>query len=185
MRSYFRLVLVAGSCGLLAACGTAPDVTGTGGAPPATQGATTHQPTGGTQGPATTPAQHASPSRRAGGASHKPGGGGGAPITIPNIIIKEGLPIYGAKSQIEAAVLAACGYRCVTVTVDATGGRCVGSYTSNPPVRWVNPEDNTSNYIVRRGTRIKLRGKPCPGSEQSASDSPSPEDSPTPVESPS
>jgi hypothetical protein len=157
MRSRFRLALVAGSCGLLAACGSAPDVTGTGGAPPAAAGST--------QQPAGSPT-----SQRAGGPSHKPGGGGGgAPITIPNIIIRQGLPIDEAKSDIEAAALAACGYRCVTVKVDTSGGQCVRGYTSDPPVRMVDPSNPGSDYIVQRGTRITLLSQKCSNPEASPS----------------
>lgn len=172
MRSRLRLALVAGSCGVLAACGAAPDVTGTGGAPPAAAGASTQQPGGGPQGVGTASAQHATPgpSQRAGGPSHKPGGGGGgAPITIPNIIIRQGLPIDEAKSDIEAAALAACGYRCVTVKVDTSGGQCVRGYTSDPPVRMVDPSNPGSDYIVQRGTRITLLSQKCSSPEASPS----------------
>ena len=126
-------------------------MTGTGGAPPATAGATTQQP--------------------AGGPSHKPGGGGGgAPITIPNFIIKIGDPIYDLKRGIEAAALAACGYRCVTVKVDASGGQCLRDYTSDPPLRMVDPSQASSAYIVQRGTRITLLGqKECSSPEASPS----------------
>jgi hypothetical protein len=164
MKSRFRLALVAGSCSLLAACGSTPDVTGTGGAPPAAAGATSHQP--------------------AGGPSHKPrGGGGGAPITIPNIIIKQGLPIYEAKGQVEAAARKACGYRCVTVKVDTSDGQCVRDYTSDPPVRMVDPSNPGSDYIVQRGTRITLLSQECSSPEAPPPDSTSPEV--TPEEAPS
>jgi hypothetical protein len=176
MRSRLRLALVAGSYGFLAACGAAQDVTGTSGAPPAS----------GPQSADTTSAQHATtgPSQPAGGTSQKPGGGGdGAPITIPNIIIKQGLPIDEAKSDVEAAARAACGYLCVTVKVDASGGQCVGSYTSNPPVRMVDPSSPGSDYIVQRGTRITLLSQQCSSPETSPS---SPETSPSsPETSPS
>lgn len=166
MRSRFRLALVAGSCGLLAACGAAPDVTGTGGAPPAAAGASTQQPGGGPQGVGTASAQHATA-----GPSHKPGGGGGgAPITIPNFIIKIGHPIYILKSEIEAAALKACGYRCVTVKVDTSHGQCLRDYTSDPPLRMVDPSQASSDYIVQRGTRITLLGqKECSSPEASPS----------------
>src|SRR5262249_37094645 len=134
MRSRFRLALVAGSCGLLAACGTAPDVTGTGGAPPAAAGST-QQPGGGPT------------SRRAGGPSHTPGGG--APITIPNIIIQEG-GRYRVRDEEEKVnkVVKKCGF-CVTVKVDLSNGQCLVGVTSDPEEGLrQDPDPSKDGYLV-------------------------------------
>jgi len=109
---------------------------------------------------------------QSGGGSGQGGGAAGAPITIPDIIIQEGLNVFSVKSQIESAAISQCGSLCVTVTVDTSVSECLQNYTSSPPVRLTDPNDPTSDYLVSRGTAIHLiGGDPCTNSGGSSSDS--------------
>jgi hypothetical protein len=88
-----------------------------------------------------------------------------------------GLDVYAIKSKIEQSATDQCGSVCVTVTVVATPTECLQSYTSSPAVRLKDPNDQTSDYVISRGTTINLQGgapesEACPGSGGSSAPPP-------------
>ena len=160
-----------GFCVLLLGCNT--------GAPGASGGADA---TTGGGGSTTAGGGGGSPGAPAGGGGANPGGGVGAPITIPAIVIKQGGNVYDNRDEVESAIRSKCdGSLCVRVSIQNTAvTECQSSYDTTPPgaAYQINPNDPSSDVVVKRGATINLIGGfqgTCPRN----SGSPPPQDSPT------
>jgi hypothetical protein len=111
-----------------------------------------------TAGPAGDPVGSQAGNAAGGGTANASAGGGhlGAPISIPPIVLEQGVNVLTIKEMIDYYAIPQCGPSCLNIViVDTSRTQCLSTFSISPPPA---PVPDGANLSIRQGATITLHG---------------------------